>query len=140
MKCSNCGAEVAQGKFCSFCGSKLPEQDNIIERMFGFVDGQYVFDRGYIINSLQEGVESLCFLVKNAGTLFKDFNEVNFDGRAADRFTIVVVFPTPPFCSATAMIFAISNLPTLSRMHYIQDLNHHTLLLRHNKLWPLLWG
>ena len=28
MKCPNCGAEVGEGRFCSYCGSELPMRNN----------------------------------------------------------------------------------------------------------------
>lgn len=29
MRCENCGAEVIEGRFCNYCGSELPKEENV---------------------------------------------------------------------------------------------------------------
>ena len=67
MKCPSCGAEVTKGRFCAFCGSELPEESVIINKLFGsyFIDGNSIYDREYLVECINGGIEKICLLTRS---------------------------------------------------------------------------
>ena len=53
MKCPNCGAEVGEGRFCSYCGSELPMRNNqtAAPNQYNNSNNNYHVVNNYYVNS-----------------------------------------------------------------------------------------
>lgn len=74
MKCENCGAEVAEGRFCNYCGSELPKEKeiiNITDNRSTVINNYYTQATPTAYNTIPRTVPTVpaCSQKSKAGTL-----------------------------------------------------------------------